>query len=173
MRVLRVVGVRVQYSLKELPSLQTAYDWCSVNVVEDSFVCRTFGTESTIDDLASGEDAGPFQVTKYHFILQKSALQGKANAPIRLFYMCLCAFSVLGAGVVTCSRDYRRVSTQLFVAVGHSFAASSAGETTVLPWCEILFVTAVNIDRQPLPPQRTRLDLIPQHVLTVNTHALL
>eukprot|EP00752_Nemacystus_decipiens_P003192 g2953.t1 len=51
-----------KYSLKKLPSLQTAYDWCSVRVVEDSFVCRTLGAESTIDAMACGEHGGPLQV---------------------------------------------------------------------------------------------------------------
>ena len=77
----------MQYSLKELPSLQTAYDWCSVNVVEDSFVTRTFSTEGTIDDMSSGEDAGPFQVI---LCVERLPCTGKQNEPpFRLYVISL------------------------------------------------------------------------------------
>ena len=85
----------VQYSLKELPSLQTAYDWCSVNVVEDSFVARTFSTEETIDDMTSGEDAGPFQVTAWN-ALEPAFCRYKGTNDPPLSCM-MCAFSGLGA----------------------------------------------------------------------------
>lgn len=43
-----------QYSLEELPSLQTAYDWCHADVIEDSFVSRVIEPEESIIPLAIG-----------------------------------------------------------------------------------------------------------------------
>lgn len=43
-----------QYSLKELPSLQTAYDWCHAGIIEDSFVSRVIEPEESIIPLAIG-----------------------------------------------------------------------------------------------------------------------
>lgn len=50
----------VQYSLKKLPSFQTAYDWCSVDVVDDSFVARIL----SIEDYIEPEAIGPCQVRR-------------------------------------------------------------------------------------------------------------
>lgn len=43
-----------QYSLKKLPSLQTAYNWCHADLVEDSFVTRVIQPEESILPLAIG-----------------------------------------------------------------------------------------------------------------------
>lgn len=126
MAVLCLSRSLVQYSLKELPSLQTAYDWCSVNVVEDSFVCRTFSTEATIDDIASGEGAGPFQVATPGSLSFKEHKGTQTKHPfIRLLHPIYFEFLMLV--LLPCSQDHHRPR----VLRSHC-RSITAGETTAV-----------------------------------------